>query len=143
MYPQPLMHVRPSIFCLYVFAGGIRAKEKDPRQEGVPFKRYGYPFRAGGLSCNISGLTFRFIFSVLTWRRTYAACFISAFPSDAARLYVQDRSSDLDCFLSFRGVNIVPVVATPHHLTNRYCKTALTFKPSNTDSIVTDIPNYR
>ncbi|MCR4723109.1 MAG: hypothetical protein K5629_04975, partial [Eubacteriales bacterium] len=49
---------------------GIRAKEKDPRQEGVPFKRYGYPFRAGGLSCNISGLTFRFIFSVLTWRRT-------------------------------------------------------------------------
>ena len=41
---------------------GIRAKEKDPRQEGVPFKRYGYPFRAGGLSCNISGLTFRFIF---------------------------------------------------------------------------------
>ena len=41
---------------------GIRTKEKDPRQEGVPFKRYGYPFRAGGLSCNISGLTFRFIF---------------------------------------------------------------------------------
>ena len=31
----------------------------------------------------VSGLTFRFIFSVLTWRRTYAACFISAFPSDA------------------------------------------------------------
>ena len=40
----------------------IREKEKDPRQEGVPFKRYGYPFRAGGLSSNISGLTFRFIY---------------------------------------------------------------------------------
>jgi hypothetical protein len=40
----------------------IREKEKGPRQEGVPFKRYGYPFRAGGLSCNISGLTFRFIY---------------------------------------------------------------------------------
>jgi len=32
---------------------GIREKEKDPRQEGVPFKRYGYPFRAGGLSSSV------------------------------------------------------------------------------------------
>jgi hypothetical protein len=83
MYPQPLMHVRLSIFYLCGFAGELGERKRDPRQEGVPIKRYGYPFRAGGLSCNISGLTFRFIFSVLTWRRTYAACFISAFPSDA------------------------------------------------------------
>jgi hypothetical protein len=32
---------------------GIREKEKGPRQEGVPFKRYGYPFRAGGLSSSV------------------------------------------------------------------------------------------
>ena len=131
-FSKPLAYVSSALNACQAFdilfvciCRGIRAKEKDPRQEGVPFKRYGYPFRAGGLSCNISGLTFRFIFSVLTWRRTYAACFISAFPSDAARLYVQDHSSDLYCFLSFRGVYIDPVVATPHHLTNRYCKTAL------------------
>ena len=133
-FSKPLAYVSSALNAYQAFdilfvciRRGIRAKEKDPRQEGVPFKRYGYPFRAGGLSCNISGLTFRFILSVLTWRRTYAACFISAFPSDAARLYVQDRSSDLDCFLSFWGVYIDPVVATPHHLTNRYCKTALAF----------------
>ena len=30
MYPQPLMHVRPSIFCLYVFAGESEQKKKTP-----------------------------------------------------------------------------------------------------------------
>jgi hypothetical protein len=30
MYPQPLMHVRPSIFCLYVFAGESGQKKKTP-----------------------------------------------------------------------------------------------------------------
>ena len=52
----------------------------------------------------VSGLTFRFIYLGI------------------------DLEKDLcSLFLSFRGVNIDPVVATPHHLTNRYCKTALAF----------------
>jgi hypothetical protein len=29
MYPQPLMHVRPSIFCLYVFAGELGEKRNE------------------------------------------------------------------------------------------------------------------
>ena len=40
---------------------GIKEKEKDPRQKGIPIKRYGYPFRAGGLSSNV-WLNFRFMF---------------------------------------------------------------------------------
>ena len=62
MYPQPLMHVRPSIFCLYVLAGESGKKKKTPGRKESQSKRYGYPFRAGGLSSNMSGLTFRFIY---------------------------------------------------------------------------------
>ena len=40
---------------------GIKEKEKDPRQKGIPIKRYGYPFRAGGLSSSV-WLNFRFMF---------------------------------------------------------------------------------
>ena len=35
------------------FAGKLGETKRDPRQEGVPIKRYGYPFRAGGLSCSV------------------------------------------------------------------------------------------
>ena len=68
-FSKPLAYVSSALNACQAFdilfvciRRGIRAKEKDPRQEGVPFKRYGYPFRAGGLSSNISGLTFRFIY---------------------------------------------------------------------------------
>ena len=75
----------------------------------------------------MSGLTFRFVFPILTWKRTYTACFISAFPSYTVRLSLQKRNFLMDRFLSSRGVNINPVVATPYHLANRYGKAFLTF----------------
>ena len=86
-FSKPLAYVSSALnayqaFDIVFVSPGNSGKEKEtPGRKESQSKRYGYPFRAGGLSCNISGLTFRFIFSVLTWRRTYAACFISAIPS--------------------------------------------------------------
>ena len=41
------------ILFVFGFAGELGERKRDPRQEGVPIKRYGYPFRAGGLSCSV------------------------------------------------------------------------------------------
>ena len=67
-FSKPLAYVSSALNAYQAFdilfvciCRGIRAKEKDPRQEGVPFKRYGYPFRAGGLSSSV-WLNFRFMF---------------------------------------------------------------------------------
>ena len=88
--------------------------KEETWQEGVPFKRYGYPFPCRRLSCNISGLTFR-LYSRYCQRRTYAACFISAFPSMPFD-YMFRIAVQIFAVSSFWGVYIYPVVATPHHL---------------------------
>ena len=49
------------LFVLYLPGSSGKEKEAPGRKESLS-KRYGYPFRAGGLSCSISGLTFRFIY---------------------------------------------------------------------------------
>ena len=59
-FSKPLAYVSSALNACQAFdivfvciRRGIREKEKDPRQEGVPIKRYGYPFRAGGLSSSV------------------------------------------------------------------------------------------
>ena len=106
---------------------GIREKEKDPRQEGVPIKRYGYPFRAGGLSCNMFGLTFRFIFLGIDLEKDLCSLFHLSLSVVCRLIVLQDCDFGPYRFLSFRSVYVNSVVATPHHLTNRNCKTALAF----------------
>ena len=61
MYPQPLMHVRPSIFCLYVFAGESGQKKKTPGRKESHSKDMVIP-SVPEASQVVSGLTFRFIY---------------------------------------------------------------------------------
>ena len=107
------------------FAGELGERKRDPRQEGVPIKRYGYPFRAGGLSCNMSGLTFRFICLGIDLEKDLCSLFHLSLSVVCRLIVLQDRDFGPYRFLSFRSVYVNSVVATPHHLTNRNCKTAL------------------
>ena len=62
MYPQPLMHVRPSIFCLYVFAGELGEKRNEaPGRKESHSKDMVIP-SVPEASQVVSGLTFRFIY---------------------------------------------------------------------------------
>ena len=47
--------------CIYLPGNSGKEKEAPGRKESLS-KRYGYPFHAGGLSSNMSCLTFRFIY---------------------------------------------------------------------------------
>ena len=61
MYPQPLMHVRLLIFCLYVFAGESGKKKKTPGRKESHSKDMVIP-SVPEASQVVSGLTFRFIY---------------------------------------------------------------------------------
>ena len=50
------------LFLLIVCRKADSIKKETPGRKESLSKRYGYPFRAGGLSSNMSGLTFRFIY---------------------------------------------------------------------------------
>ena len=133
-FSKPLAYVSSALNACQAFdilfvciRRGIREKEKDPRQEGVPIKRYGYPFRAGGLSCNMSGLTFRCIFLGIDLEKDLCSLFHLSLSVVCRLIVLQDCDFGSYRFLSFRSVYVNSVVATPHHLTNRNCKTALAF----------------
>ncbi len=51
LYPQPLMHVRLSIFLLKALSESKKATDKAESSWGLHL--------AGGLSCNVSGVTIR------------------------------------------------------------------------------------
>ena len=75
----------------------------------------------------VSGLTFRFIYLGIDLEKDLCSLFHLSLSVVCRLIVLQDRDFGSYRFLSFRGVYIDPVVATPHHLTNRYCKTALAF----------------
>ena len=62
MYPQPLMHVRLSIFCLYVFAGELGEKKMRPPAGRSPNQIDMVIPSVPEASQVVSGLTFRFIY---------------------------------------------------------------------------------
>mgnify|MGYP000938374691 CR=1 FL=1 len=133
-FSKPLAYVSSALNACQAFdilfvciRRGIREKEKDPRQEGVPIKRYGYPFRAGGLSRNMSGLTFRFIFLGIDLEKDLCSLFHLSLSVVCRLIVLQGCDFGPYRFLSFRSVYVNSVVATPHHLANRNCKTALAF----------------
>ena len=73
----------------------------------------------------MSGLTFRFIFLGIDLEKDLCSLFHLSLSVVCRLIVLQECDFGSYRFLSFRGVYIDPVVAAPHHLTNRDCKTAL------------------
>ena len=104
--------------------GNSEKRKRDPRQEGVPIKRYGYPFRAGGLSSSV-WLNLPVYVPDIDLEKDLCSLFHLSLSVVCRLIVLQDCDFGPYRFLSFRSVYVNSVVATPHHLTNRNCKTAL------------------
>jgi hypothetical protein len=135
---KPLAYVSSALnayqaFDIVFVSPGNSGKEKEtPGRKESHSKRYGYPFRAGGLSSNISGLTFRFIYLGIDLEKDLCSLFHLSLSVVCRLIVLQECDFGSYRFLSFRGVYIDPVVATPHHLTNRDCKAALALNFNHT-----------
>ena len=116
---------------LYVFAGESGEKKKTPGRKESHSKDMVIP-SVPEASQVVSGLTFRFIYFGIDLEKDLCSLFHLSLSVVCRLIVLQECSIGFYCFLSFWGVNIDPVMATPHHLTNRYCKTALAFNLDHT-----------
>ena len=125
------MHIRLSISCCSLW------KSKKPPTRQNPTKD---PNLAGGLSHNVSGITVRYIQSVVTWRWNYAACFISTIPSFTLLCSCLLRGKQFKCVMP-------PPFISKHHFRFTFAAGGFNFSfcigdSTNPVSTVGAVPRY-